>query len=105
MEKSYREYLEINFNIKVPAGKSAGGQGKEEVLVIFKESMFASPLSSQIFNYKPAVVQKSTEFAYSTMHQLLDTNKHLNFPRISSLQHFYDLCPSWFSHQAYFENE
>lgn len=94
MDKSFKDYLEINYNLNIPLPSQI--PGKEETLIVFKESMFVSPHSDNILlNYKPVFTQNGNELAYNTILQIFESNKHLNFPRLSSLQHLHDLCPLW----------
>ena len=37
--------------------------------------------------------------------QTFESNKFLNFPRLSSSQHFFDLCSSWSQSQSDFDSE
>lgn len=91
--------MESNYNLNVASGSS---QIREETLVIFKETMFASLDSGSVLNYKPVATQKANELAYTAILQTFEANKYLNLPRISSSHHFLDLCPSW-SPSDYFE--
>lgn len=99
MDKSMRAYLETNFNLNFPPPSTSSN--REETLVIFKETMFTS-MDGAGFNFKPVSTQKSNELTYANILQTFETNKYLNLPRLSSINHFLDLCPSW-SPNDYFE--
>ena len=85
------EFLKDNYKID---GLS---EVKQEALIIFKENLLMAPVTPNVihFSYKPVSVTKLAELPYSTVLQTFESNKYLNLPRLSSMQHFYDLCPTW----------
>ncbi len=86
-DSKFRNYLINNFDISLPVTKS-------EILWIFKEDV---NFNLNKINYQPSLEIKNTQLTYETIFKTLKTNKFLNLPRLSSAQHFYELCPSWYS--------
>ena len=69
---------------------------KQEALIIFRENLLMAVTPNVIhFSYKPVSVTKQAELSYATIQQTFESNKYLYLPRLSSMQHFYDLCPTW----------
>ena len=62
---------------------------QQDVFVLFKENL--NPLQP----HRPLSLINSNELSYANILQTFETNKFLNLPRLSSISHFYDLCPSW----------
>ena len=75
---------------------------KQESLFLFKENMF---LSLNKYEHRPIFSQRANEITFANILQTFETNKFLNFPRLSSSQHFFDLCTSWSQTQSNFESE
>jgi hypothetical protein len=59
---------------------------------MYKESMTKAADS---YSVKPVVSLKDREIAYASILQAFETDKYLHLPRVSSMPHFHDLCPSW----------
>ncbi len=87
MDEKFRDEMETHFAVETNSLIENGG--KQEVLVIFKENM------GTINVHKPAYSSRASELSFASILQVLETNRLLNLPRLSSLQHFYDICPSW----------
>jgi len=84
IEESFEETLKKKYHIDLIDGHN------KEKLFILKESS-ASELSF------PLAIVTTQTFTSTEILNFLKTNKFLDFPRLSSTAHFYDLCPSWFS--------
>lgn len=70
-------------------------EDKEETLFLFKENLQGNVNPANGAIYKPAFNIRARELSYSSVLQTFEQNKFLHLPRISSTQHFYDLCSSW----------
>jgi hypothetical protein len=68
---------------------------------MYKENLVRSV---EVYSVKPVVSLKEREIAYASVLQAFETDKYLNLPRISSLLHFHDLCPSWSESSINFMN-
>lgn len=68
-------------------------EDKEEALFLFKENLQGNSVNGAA--YKPAFNIRARELSYPSVLQTFEQNKFLHLPRISSTQHFYDLCTSW----------
>ena len=90
VDEDFKDYLKKNYQIDIGLAQLV----RQEVLVIFKENIFAVH-GSQTPTYKPVLIQKQNEIPYANILQAFESNKHLNLPRLSSGDLFYDLCPSW----------
>lgn len=92
----FSDYLLDNFSISLPSINE-----KQECLFLFKENMYHSMNKHE---YRPVYSQRANEISYPNMLQTLETNKFLSLPRLSSSQHFFDLCTSWSQSQSDFES-
>jgi hypothetical protein len=92
IDENFKKYLNNYFAVDVTFSQTY----KQEMLVLFKENIVNV---NGNFIYKPALIIKSTEFSYSTILQTFESNKLLIMPRLSSLHHFFEICPSWSNSQ------
>lgn len=90
IDEEFKNYLNRYFGIDI----SSKFLNKQEIVVIFKENTALLPSSIDFF-YKPAFISKVNEFSFENIIKIFESNKQLNLPRLSSLQHFFDICPSW----------
>lgn len=92
IDENFKKYLNNHFGIDVTFSQTY----KQEMLVLFKENTVNV---NGNFIYKPSLTSKANEFSYSTILQTFESNKLLIMPRISSLHHFFEICPSWSNNQ------
>lgn len=88
IDEEFRRFMSDNYHVHLPESKLE----KEEILYIFKENL-NSPVEK--FNYKPAYNIRAKELSYASILQTFEEHKFSYLPRVSSTQHFYDLCTSW----------
>lgn len=91
IDADFHEFLATNYLMQLARSK----EDKEEALFLFKENLQGNvnPVNGAI--YKPTFNIRARELSYSSVLQTFEQNKFLHLPRISSTQHFYDLCSSW----------
>ena len=89
LDEASRAHLKKHYALDV----TTSIETRQDMLAIFKENM-AVATNEWWTQHRPAYTSKSSEFTYASLLQLFELNKHLNLPRLSSLQHLYDLCPS-----------
>ena len=83
---NFKTYLQKNHKVNV---KSIGKE--QEILLIFKENLKSTSRPAD-FSYEPVVIHKMDEISYSTIQQTFELNKSLYFPRLSSNDHFEEVC-------------
>ncbi len=97
LDSNFNSYLAENFNVFLPTTNE-----KQELLLLFKENTF---LIGNKYEYRPCFQQQSHEISFANILQTFESNKFLNLPRLSSSQHFFDLCSSWSQSQSDFDSE
>lgn len=91
IDNDFREYLSENYKLDLAESKLE----REEIMYVFKENLNAPATSIDKFSYKPAYNVRAKELTYASILQTLEEQKFLHLPRVTSTQHFYDLCTSW----------
>jgi len=86
LNSNFKTYLQKNHKVNV---KSIGKE--QEMLLIFKEN-FKSTSHQADFSHEPVVMHKMDEISYSTIQQTFELNKSLYFARLSSNDHFEEIC-------------
>ncbi len=86
LDSNFRAYLQKNHKVNV---KSIGKE--QEMLLIFKENLMLTGRQVD-FLYEPVVLHKTDEISYATIQQTFDLNKSLYLPRLSSNDHFEEVC-------------
>jgi hypothetical protein len=91
IDSKFSAYFKQYFHIDVTVASSAN---KHEQLFVFKENLnYDEP--SDFLKYAPAAQAKvGNELPYATIQQTLESNKLLYLPRLSSMQHFLEICQS-----------
>jgi hypothetical protein len=91
IDSKFNAYLKQHFLIDVG---STSSHSKQEQLFVFKESINYDEHEG-FFKLKPVShLNVGNELPYSIIQQTLDANKLLYLPRVSSMQHFLEICQS-----------